>query len=369
MDFESLSQLTQENLYEKFLSKYNQNKAQKIVIFGAGDQGMLTAALLKENGIPIWRFCDNNPDLRGQTVKNIEVILPKDLLSLDREYIIINNDSYRIEKRNQLLAIGIPDDNIYTFDVFNPLFKGLTRKYVEDHYQEFANTYALLDDIQSRSTYINYLKGVYTGNLDYYEKVACKEEYFPEEIAPKSKNHVFLDVGAYNGNTIEDFIEFAGSYEKVYAFEPFASSAEVIKTKNFANTEVITAASSDYTGEKDFYCNNYGSLTMVTTILEEGANHEKITLDTVAIDDVLKGQKATFIKMDIEGSELEALHGAEKTIKEYKPFLAICVYHKKEDLITIPAYIKSIVPEYKMYLRLCSRTASDLVLFCKADDK
>ena len=369
MDFESLAKITQENLYEKFLSKYNHNKDQKIIIFGAGDQGMLTAALLKENGIPIWRFCDNNPDLRGQTLKNIEVILPEDLLSLDREYIIINNDSYRIEKRNQLLAIGIPEDNIYTFDVFNPLFKGLTRKYVEDHYQEFANTYALLDDIQSRSTYINYLKGVYTGNLDYYEKVVSKEEYFPEDIAPKSKNHVFLDVGAYNGNTIEDFIEFSGAYEKVYAFEPFASSAEIIKTKNFDKTEVIAAAASNYTGKKDFYCNNYGSLTMVTTILEEGANHEKVTLDTVAIDDVLKGRKATFIKMDIEGSELEALHGAEKTIKEYKPFLAICVYHKKEDLITIPAYIKSIAPEYKMYLRLCSKTASDLVLFCKAEDK
>lgn len=369
MDFESLAKTTQENLYEKFLSKYNHNKDQKIIIFGAGDQGMLTAALLKENGIPIWRFCDNNPDLRGHTVKNIEVILPEDLLSLDREYIIINNDSYRIEKKNQLLAIGISEDSIYTFDVFNPLFKGLTRKYVEEHYHEFANTYTLLDDSQSKNTYINYLKGVYTGNLDYYEKVACKEEYFPEDIAPKSKNHVFLDAGAYNGNTIEDFIEFAGAYEKIYAFEPFTSSAEIIKTKDFANTEVITAAASDYTGKKDFYCNNYGSLTMVTTILEEGANHEKVTLDTVAIDDVLKGQKATFIKMDIEGSELEALHGAEKTIKEYKPFLAICVYHKKEDLITIPSYIKSIVPEYKMYLRLCSKTASDLVLFCKTDDK
>ncbi|MDY5862420.1 FkbM family methyltransferase [Agathobacter sp.] len=369
MDFESLAKTTQENLYEKFLSKYNQNKVQKIVIFGAGDQGMMTLALLQENGIPVWRFCDNNPDLRGQSVKNIEVILPEDLLTFDKNYIIINIDSYRKEKREQLLAIGIPEDNICTFDIFNPLFKGLTPKYVEEHYQEFANTYILLDDNQSKNTYINYLKGVYTGNLDYYENVACKEEYFPEEIAPKSKNHVFLDVGAYNGNTIEDFIEFAGSYEKIYAFEPFTSSAEIIKTKDFANTEVITAAASDYTGEKDFYCNNYGSLTMVTTILEEGANHEKITLDTVAIDDVLKGQKATFIKMDIEGSELEALHGAEKTIKEYKPFLAICVYHKKEDLITIPSYIKSIVPEYRMYLRLCSRTASDLVLFCKADDK
>ena len=74
-------------------------------------------------------------------------------------------------------------------------------------------------------------------------------------------------------------------------------------------------------------------------------------------------EKATFIKMDIEGSELEALKGAKNQIMNYSPRLAICVYHKREDLITIPQYIKKLVPEYKLYLRAHFPYASELVIY------
>lgn len=67
--------------------------------------------------------------------------------------------------------------------------------------------------------------------------------------------------------------------------------------------------------------------------------------------------------MDIEGSELRALMGSEETIKKYKPKLAICIYHKREDLITIPQYIKIIVPEYKLYLRAHFPYVSETVLY------
>lgn len=367
MEFQDLATIPMGNRFDKFLERYRQNKSIIVVIFGCGDQGMGVAALLRENGISVHYFCDNNKSLYGKFVKGIEVIAPAALTTLAGEYIVINNDSYRDAKKIQLLELGIAAENIYTFDALNPLFKGMTRKYVEEHLAEFEKSYNLLDDVLSKKSFLNYLKGVYTGNLEYYAEIACGDDYFPQDIAPKRRDHVFLDVGAYNGNTIEAFIDFAGDYEKIYAFEPFADSAQMVKDKAFSNTEVYVAAASDYTGKKDFYCNNYGNLTMVTTILEEGAKHEKSTLNTVAIDDVLNGRKATFIKMDIEGSELDALHGAEKTIKKYKPFLAICVYHKKEDLITILPYLKSIVPEYKMYLRHHSKTASDFVLYCVAD--
>lgn len=367
MEFQDLAAIPMGNRFDKFLERYRQNESIIVVIFGCGDQGMGIAALLRENGISVDYFCDNNKSLHGQFVKGIEVIAPASLTELVGEYIVINNDSYRDAKNTQLLELGIAAENIYTFDALNPLFKGLTRQYVEEHFAEFENAYNLLDDSLSKKTFLNYVKGVYTGNLDYYTEISCGDDYFPNDIAPKRSDHVFLDVGAYNGNTIEAFIKFAGDYEKIYAFEPFAESAQMVKDKAFSNTEVHVAAASNYTGKKDFYCNNYGTLTMVTTILEEGAKHEKITLNTVAIDDVLNERKATFIKMDIEGSELDALHGAEKTIQKYKPFLAICVYHKKEDLITILPYLKSIVPKYKMYLRHHSKTASDLVLYCVAD--
>ena len=82
-----------------------------------------------------------------------------------------------------------------------------------------------------------------------------------------------------------------------------------------------------------------------------------------SIDSVLDGEKCTFIKMDIEGSELNALRGAEKTIKKYHPKLAICIYHKPEDIVDIPRYLHQICPGYKMYLRHYSNCDVETVLY------
>lgn len=75
------------------------------------------------------------------------------------------------------------------------------------------------------------------------------------------------------------------------------------------------------------------------------------------------GDKVTFIKMDVEGSELESLKGAKNTILRDKPKLAICIYHKPEDMVTIPLYIKELVPEYKLYVRHHSNSWAETVLY------
>jgi hypothetical protein len=77
-----------------------------------------------------------------------------------------------------------------------------------------------------------------------------------------------------------------------------------------------------------------------------------VTIETVALDDMVDpGDRVTLIKMDIEGAELNALRGASKIIARDKPRLAVCVYHKFEDIMNIPSYILSLNPEYKLYLR------------------
>ncbi len=99
--------------------------------------------------------------------------------------------------------------------------------------------------------------------------------------------------------------------------------------------------------------------------LNNGAIQEKggLLIDTDTIDNVLQGDRVSYIKMDIEGAELNALVGAKNTIMKYKPKLAICVYHKIDDLIKIPCYVKSLVPEYKLYLRVHSTHTKELVLY------
>ena len=79
--------------------------------------------------------------------------------------------------------------------------------------------------------------------------------------------------------------------------------------------------------------------------------------------DVCVSDPVTFIKMDIEGAELEALKGSSKIIKKYMPKLAISLYHKKDDILEIPLYIKELVPEYKLYIRHYSNAGVETVLY------
>lgn len=99
----------------------------------------------------------------------------------------------------------------------------------------------------------------------------------------------------------------------------------------------------------------------------DGCSHigeGKTVIKTAVIDDIVdENDKITFIKMDVEGAELESLKGAKKIIQRDRPKLAICIYHKPEDVITLPMYIKELVPEYKFYLRSYSNADNEMVLY------
>ena len=107
-----------------------------------------------------------------------------------------------------------------------------------------------------------------------------------------------------------------------------------------------------------------------TILLDEGSigssasriGEGSIEAQTVKLDDVVTG-KVTFIKMDIEGAELDALHGATHIIQSQKPRLAICLYHKQSDMYDIPTYILSIVKDYKFVIRHYSSNPWETVLY------
>lgn len=192
-----------------------------------------------------------------------------------------------------------------------------------------------------------------------------RNQYFDKEIVCRrnEEEEVFIDCGCYNGLTVDSFVEWShGKYNKIIAFEP--DERMYFECKRYVeqrhdNVLVINGAVGAHNGEVRF--NN-------TSPIELGASRvDHVNGNCVAkmysIDEVLKGEKATFIKMDIEGSELEALQGAKKTIKKYKPILAICVYHKREDIWKIADYILSLHKDYTLYFRHYSLIHTETVLY------
>ena len=175
-----------------------------------------------------------------------------------------------------------------------------------------------------------------------------------------SNNEIFIDCGAFDGWSIKGFIEFCGGkYDKIYSFEPIPSQYENtlinINEAGIKRVELIQKGVWNCKGVSNFVSNGGGS-----RIDNEGT----IPVELVSIDEVIpENEKVTFIKMDIEGAESQALQGAVNTIRRCKPKLAICIYHKPMDIIEIPILIKSILPEYKFYIRHHSPTRDETVLY------
>ena len=153
-----------------------------------------------------------------------------------------------------------------------------------------------------------------------------------------------MDIGAYNGDTVAEFLEKVGQVNKIIAVEPDFKNFRKLQnnTKDIKNIALINAAVTDKSGKIRFA--QKGGRNSV-----QNANGTEI--NAVSIDDIMCGQAVTFIKMDVEGLEIPAIKGAVSTLKQYKPKLNIAAYHKNADLFEIPLLLNEINRDYKIYLR------------------
>lgn len=193
-----------------------------------------------------------------------------------------------------------------------------------------------------------------------YSKIT-HTQYFdlPELSEDKKQLEVFIDGGCYDADTSVDFINWCkitGTEGYVYAYELEAENQKLCFEK--LNKYKIAHKMMPYglwskKGKLNYCADGKGS-----SICENG--NEVVEVDCI---DSLSDKIPTFIKMDIEGAEYQALLGAQNTIKRYKPKLAICIYHKKEDIWELPEIILKFNPKYKLYLRHYSFAAGETVLY------
>lgn len=187
-------------------------------------------------------------------------------------------------------------------------------------------------------------------------------QYF--DIFPPVDDEVFVDAGAFDGQTESEILKWGGSnIKRIYAFEADPANFEQCKTyyEEHGLTEKVTFIGKGLWKEHAIMRIGNGQRSAGSQISSEGKNEIEVT----TLDDEIGDENITFIKMDIEGAELNALKGAKRTIVKYKPRLAICIYHKPEDIYEIPEYILSIVPEYRFWIRHYATDGSETVLYAR----
>ena len=179
-------------------------------------------------------------------------------------------------------------------------------------------------------------------------------QYF-DYFAP-GENEVFVDCGCFDGATCFNFAGWCGSkgFEHIYSFEADPKNYEKSKEllAPLGKCELFPYGTSDSNKKVYFASDAFETSCIISREEAEKKNFEGVTeIETVALDDVLAGKRVTFIKMDIEGAEYEALMGAKKLIMENRPRMAISVYHKFEDFVTLADLVLSMHPDYQIAYR------------------
>ena len=224
----------------------------------------------------------------------------------------------------------------------------LRAEVLKNHVDDFDNLFDKLGDYRSKKVLYGILN--YWYNSDFNALGSAREEnysqYFDLDLIKPVAEEVYVDVGAYTGDTILNYINTYGLYKKIYAYEITESSIKIMQNtlKDFANIDIRKLALKDINGDMHVTTNSISA--SANTVTDEG--EEKVKC--VTLDDDLK-EKITLIKMDIEGSEEKALIGATNHIKNDTPKLLISVYHNHDDLWKLPKLINTINDNYTFYLR------------------
>ena len=195
------------------------------------------------------------------------------------------------------------------------------------------------------------------------ELYSDNDQYFVEDIIKVDDGEVFIDVGGYIGDTVQMFLDRAkmakAKFKKIVVFEPDEANCVLIKKYFGKRKDVVLIKKGLSDKEKTLYFAGSGPWVRVVDDPGEGI----FSVPVIDLDSVPEGQDATWIKMDIEGSEMDALKGAQNVIRRNRPKLTICIYHSDEDMLRIAEYIHDLVPEYKLYIRCHKGNGEETVLY------
>ena len=325
-----------------------------IVLYGAGTTGRVIIRSLREKGESLPVLTDSDSAKWGTVHEGVTVLSPVECLEKYQDALWLAS-VVRPERKD--IEQWIAEHGLRTEPVWGHLPKrhGLPPIGVWPILKGLAGDQATIDELVDQLAFRrkpDYAAQAKPSNID--------DIYFPEFIKKLDDEH-FCDLGACEGDTLVEFLRRWEKYAYITAFEPdwknFMKLREAYSSER-DKIRPLCSAVSDFSGTGQFYETG----DMSAHLGEKGTSIVSI----LKLDDKTLwwyGCHPTFIKMDIEGSEPEALWGARNILKKHKPVLAICAYHEAEHLWELPLLIHAIQPEYQRFLRRYAEGTFELVWY------
>jgi FkbM family methyltransferase len=349
---------------------FDATRLTKIAVLGSGPEGQRLNGICRTRHIEIAALVDDDPVKLGTTVHGAKVEPSSRLADLDRSIPVVIASHRVLGATQRLRALGFTTVlpfaalQILAPEIYKPhmFYDGWLQDLLEsqEHYK-WLN--AELADDRSRQVLDAVIR--YRLTADPVSLAPIIDEgryhqglYHPAGLFECGNDEVYIDAGAYDGDSIRWFKErVADRYDRILAFEPDPKTYARL-AQNFAGDDRIQTINAGLHRKK--------AILRFRDDASRGAiftDDGDTSIEVVSLDELLDGDRASFIKMNIEGAEIDALYGAQATIRRWLPKLAVSVYHRPSDLWRIPRIVREFSPDYDLFLRQHDGGVIETVLY------
>jgi len=315
-----------------------------ILLYGMGNASKRILDELRRRGITVSGIFASDGFVRGHSFEGFDVISYSKAKELYGQFIVLLCFGTHLDDVIDNIKRIACEEELYAPDlpvVGDGLF---TSEYAKGKEDDINWLKSILADDKSREVLDELISYRVSGKIDHLFSATTSDEDNMKILSLGSKEK-YMDLGAYTGDTVSEFISYAGGYSKIYAVEPEERNFRKLgeNTKDHKDIVLVNAAIGGNVGE-----------TLFTHGVGRGGSIGKgktRTIKVETIDNILGNEDVSFIKMDLEGAEEEALNGGISTIRRCKPKMLIACYHRIDDFFTLPKLILSINKDYKIFLR------------------
>jgi len=332
-----------------------------LVLLGAGGLGRLITKLARQNGDQVVAFCDNAQRLWGSEVEGVPVMSPADAADLygdDAIFIVTIWAAFVPGTMSDRVAqlMGLNCRCVLPFQYYLwkhpeslPYFNVDLPSRVLQQRDDVAACMELWSDDDSEIEYLAQVRARLTACFEDIAPADSNGQYYPSDLLCFTDDEVFVDVGAFDGDSLESFIGAAsGRFRRAIAYEPDPNNFAKLRERTSLNAwrsrlDLRQQAVTDVPGVVSFLTGQEMSSRMGSGGVEVPA----VTIDSLLDEGIVP----TFMKFDVEGFETQAIGGGARTIAEHQPALAVCVYHKQDHLWMLPLAVHRMNPSYRFHLR------------------